>query len=53
MIEGQLYWRLLGKKGIYSASDVLSEVAAKIPFFGAATGEIPATGLDLRVNQLV
>lgn len=51
-VEGHLYWRLLGRKGMYKTATVLDEVAKEIPFYGQATGEIPATGVDLRVNQL-
>ena len=52
MVEGHLYWRLNGRKGMYRATEVLEEVARDVSFFGPATGEIPVTGVDLRVNQL-
>lgn len=52
MAEGQLYWRLLGRKGMYKSTSVLTELANEIPFFAAANMEIPAIGVDLRVNQL-
>lgn len=50
--EGQLLWRLLGRKGLYRARDVLSEVAGQISVFAAAARGVPDVGVDLRVNQL-
>lgn len=52
MVEGHVYSRLLGRKGMYKASDVLAEVSSEVTFFGQAAGEIPSTGVDLRLNQL-
>jgi NADH-quinone oxidoreductase subunit G len=51
-IEGHLYWRLLGRKGMYNPRSVLSEVAAEIIYFAAAGGEISPVGVDLKVNLL-
>ena len=53
MVEGQLYWRLLGRKGLFKAYDVLQEIARDVPYFHAVTGQIPTVGVDLQVNQLV
>ena len=53
MSEGQLCWWLLGEAGLYNASQALAEVAVELPYFSAATGPIPAVGVDLRVNQVV
>ena len=53
MAEGQLYWRLLGKKGLYNARSILRQLADECSFFGAAAGDIPAVGVDLKVDQLV
>lgn len=51
--EGRLYWRMLQGGGLYRWRQVLDEVAATIPFFAAAGGgEMPPTGVDLRVNLL-
>ena len=50
--EGSLYWELLGLQGLYHARTVLSEIAAEILYFNAAAREIPAVGLDLKVNLL-
>jgi NADH-quinone oxidoreductase subunit G len=52
LTEGHLYWRLLGKPGMYRARPVLEEVARQIGYFSAAAGEIPPGGVDLRVHQL-
>jgi hypothetical protein len=43
---------MLGRTGLYKAPAVLQEVARQIGFFSAAFGDIPAVGVDLRVNQL-
>ena len=50
--EGSLFWELLGNAGLYNARSVMDEVARKIGYFSAATGEISAVGLDLKVNLL-
>jgi NADH-quinone oxidoreductase subunit G len=50
--EGQVYWRMLKRAGLYNARQVLNELAAEIPFFAVAGGEIPPTGVDLKLNQL-
>jgi NADH-quinone oxidoreductase subunit G len=50
--EGQLYWRLLGREGMYQARAVLAEVASQIVFFSAAHEPVPAEGVDLRIKQL-
>jgi NADH-quinone oxidoreductase subunit G len=51
-VEGHLYWRMLGLRGLYNPRTVLSEMAAKIGYFAAAGDEVPPTGIDLKVNQL-
>lgn len=51
-VEGYVYWRMLGRTGLYNAPAVLQEVAREIGYFAAASGEIPSVGVDLRVNQL-
>ncbi|RMG02549.1 MAG: ferredoxin [Planctomycetota bacterium] len=48
----QVVWELLGREGLYDARAVLSEIAAEINYFAAAAGDIPETGLDLKVNML-
>ena len=53
MLEGRLYWRLLKRSGLYDAKQVLAEMAQEIAYFSAAAGEVPAVGIDLKVNQLV
>jgi NADH-quinone oxidoreductase subunit G len=50
--EGPLYWRLLNQPGLYNSRKVLSDVAAEIIYFAAAADEVPATGVDLKINQL-
>jgi NADH-quinone oxidoreductase subunit G len=51
-VEGRVYWRLLGREGMYDARQVLDEVASEIVYFAAARGEIPPTGVDLKVELL-
>lgn len=50
--EGPLFWQLAGRKGLYQARQVLDDLARDVGYFAAATGPIPAHGLDLKVNQL-
>jgi NADH-quinone oxidoreductase subunit G len=50
--EGSLLWQLLGNSGLYQARKVLEEVVREIAFFAPAAGEVPETGVDLRVNML-
>jgi hypothetical protein len=38
--------------GLYRARTVLDEIAGEIPAFAVAADEIPAVGVDLRINQL-
>jgi NADH-quinone oxidoreductase subunit G len=50
--EGQLYWQLLKKPGLYRASAVLDEIAREIAYFSAAMHGVPDVGIDLKANQL-
>ncbi len=52
MVEGQLYWRLLERQGLFKARAVLDEVAREIAHFSPAATEIPEHGVDLKSNQL-
>lgn len=52
MVEGQLFWRLLQKPGLYQARQVLDDLARDVLYFNAATGPIPQGGIDLKMNQL-
>ena len=45
-------WELLGMPDLYSARTILSEVAAEITYFHVAGGEIPETGVNLKINLL-
>lgn len=51
-VEGQLFWQLAGRSGLFQAKQILGDVSREILFFSAAMGEIPAVGVDLKVNQL-
>jgi NADH-quinone oxidoreductase subunit G len=50
--DGQLYWQLLGRTGLYNAAGVLEEIGREIPSFAAVIGGVADVGVDLRVNQL-
>jgi NADH-quinone oxidoreductase subunit G len=50
--EGQLYWQLLKRPGLYRASAVLDEISREISYFSAAMQGVPDVGVDLKVNQL-
>jgi len=50
--DGQLYWQLLGRAGLYKAADVLEEIGREIPYFAAALGGVADVGVDLKVNQI-
>jgi hypothetical protein len=43
---------MLGMRGLYNARQVLNEIAAEIPYFAVAMDPVPATGVDLKINQL-
>lgn len=51
-LAGRLWWQLAGHVGLPRMEDVLAEIATTIPYFSAATGEIPETGFNLKVNLL-
>ena len=51
-VEGPVYWRLLGRAGLYNPRRVLSEVAAEIVYVAVDGTPIPAVGIDLNINFL-
>ncbi len=50
--EGQLFWQLLGRSGLYQSASLLPRIAAEIAYFAAAGHAVPSTGVDLNVNKL-
>jgi NADH-quinone oxidoreductase subunit G len=50
--EGQLYWQLLKRPGLYRAQDVLDDIAREMAYFSAAAEGVPDVGIDLKINQL-
>jgi predicted molibdopterin-dependent oxidoreductase YjgC len=50
--EASLLWQLLGLPGMYRSRKVLSEVAAEVMYFSAASAAVPPVGIDLKVNLL-
>jgi NADH-quinone oxidoreductase subunit G len=51
LTEGQLYWQLLKKPGLYRAKAVLDDVSREFAYFSAAAQGVPEVGIDLKVNQ--
>ena len=50
--EGRLFWNMLGRRGLYDPHAVRRQIAESAAAFSALGGEIPPTGVDLRVDQL-
>jgi len=50
--EGELFWAMLGGEGRYDASRVREQLAYEIPYFAAARGGVPESGVDLKSNLL-
>jgi NADH-quinone oxidoreductase subunit G len=50
--EGRLFWNMLGRRGLYDPAAIRHEMAAASLAFAALGGEIPPTGIDLRIHQL-
>ena len=50
--EGRLFWNMLGRRGLYDPEAVRRQVAESSATFAALAGELPPTGVDLRVRQL-
>ena len=50
--EGRLYWNMLGRRGLYDPASVRRQIAESSAAFAALAGDVPATGVDLRVRQL-
>jgi NADH-quinone oxidoreductase subunit G len=50
--DGQLYWRLLNRTGLYQPEVVRRELAADIGYFSLAADDIPSDGVCLTLNQI-
>jgi NADH-quinone oxidoreductase subunit G len=50
--EGRLYWNMLGRSGLYDPDAVRRQLATSTVALAALAGDIPATGVDLRILQL-
>jgi NADH-quinone oxidoreductase subunit G len=50
--EGSLLWEMSGRKGLYSARDVMKEIAREILAFSAVATGVPDLGIDLKINLL-
>ncbi len=51
-VEGQLFWHLLQRPGLFRAQSILDEVTREMLSFSAAATGVPDVGVDLKVNQL-
>lgn len=50
--EGPLLWQLGRRTGLYQARKVLDDLARDVGYFAAASGPVPETGIDLKINLL-
>jgi NADH-quinone oxidoreductase subunit G len=50
--EGRLFWNMLGRRGLYDPAALRQQLAESSAAFAALAGEVPPTGIDLRVRQL-
>ncbi|MFM9010500.1 MAG: hypothetical protein ACKON8_06435, partial [Planctomycetota bacterium] len=50
--EGRLYWNMLGRRGLYDPDSVRRQLGGSAAAFAPLAGDVPATGVDLRVRQL-
>jgi NADH-quinone oxidoreductase subunit G len=50
--EGRLSWNMLGRRGLYDPAAVRRQIAESSAVFAALAGDVPATGIDLRIGQL-
>ncbi len=50
--EGRLFWNMLGRRGLYDVNAVRQQIATSSPSFRALAGELPSTGVDLRLHQI-
>ena len=50
--EGRLLWNMLGRRGLYDPVAVRQQIAGSAAAFAALAGDLPATGIDLRLQQL-
>ena len=50
--EGRLYWNMLGRNGLYDPTGVRQQIADSSAALAALAGDLPATGVDLRLQQV-
>ena len=50
--EGRLFWNMLGRRGLYDPTSVRRQIAESSASFAALAGEVPAVGIDLRIQHL-
>ena len=50
--EGRLFWNMLGRRGLYDPVAVRQQIAESSATLAALAGDMPATGVDLRLQQL-
>lgn len=52
MSEGQVFWRLASRTGLYDAAQLRIEAAQQISYFAPLADPVPEQGFNLKVNQL-
>ncbi|MEO1990663.1 MAG: 2Fe-2S iron-sulfur cluster-binding protein [Pirellulales bacterium] len=50
--EGRLFWTMLKRSGLYNPQTIRQELAESSVAFAALGGDIPSSGVDLRIHQL-
>jgi NADH-quinone oxidoreductase subunit G len=50
--EGRLFWNMLGRRGLYDPVAVRHQIAGSSAALAALAGDMPPTGVDLRIHQL-
>lgn len=50
--EGRFFWNLLGREGLYDPESIRKQIAESSASFAVLSGDMPAVGLDLRLQQV-
>lgn len=50
--EGRFFWNLLGREGLYDPESIRKHIAESSASFAVLSGDMPAVGLDLRLQQV-
>ena len=50
--EGRFFWNLLGRERLYDPESIRKQIAESSASFAVLSGDMPAVGLDLRLQQV-